>query len=50
MPIPLYIRSARQISTQQPLTDDWFDHPLLHRNTTAVHSLDPDFSEHIPPS
>ena len=49
MPIPLYIRSARQISAQQPLTDDWFDHPIIHRNTTAVHSLDPDFSEHISP-
>ena len=50
MPIPIiYIRSARQISVQQPLTDDWFDSPILHRDVTAVRSLDPNFSEHIPP-
>ena len=49
MPIPIYIRSARQISAQTPLTDDWFDSPILHRDATAVRSLDPNFSEHIPP-
>ena len=32
-----------------PLTDDWFDSPILHRDATAVRSLDPNFSEHIPP-
>ena len=49
MPIPLYIRAARQISVQQPLTDDWFGRPVFYRDTPAVRSLDPDFSEYIPP-
>ncbi|SCQ19759.1 3-oxoacyl-(acyl carrier protein) synthase II [Tannerella forsythia] len=44
----IYIQSARQISVQQPLVDDWFEHPIIYTEK-YVSTLDPQFSDYLSP-
>ena len=44
----VYIQSARQISAQQPLSDDWFEHPIIYTEK-SVSTLDPKFSDYLSP-
>ncbi|MDO4703393.1 beta-ketoacyl synthase N-terminal-like domain-containing protein [Tannerella sp.] len=44
----VYIQSARQISAQQPLSDEWFEHPITYTEK-YVSTLDPPFSEYLSP-
>lgn len=43
---PLYIRSAQQISIQQPLSLQWMDEPLTYTEP-LVHALNPAFRDYI---
>ena len=44
----VYLQSARQISVQQPLSDDWFEHPIIYTEK-YVPTLDPQFSDYLSP-
>jgi len=44
----VYIQSAKQISAQKPLSDEWFDNPLYY-DTERVQSLDPVFADYLTP-
>ncbi len=44
----VYIQSARQISAQQPLSDEWFEHPIIYTEK-SVSTLDPKFSDYLSP-
>lgn len=44
----VYLQSARQISVQQPLSDEWFDHPIAY-GKKYVPTLDPQFSDYLSP-
>ena len=44
----IYIRSAAQISIQQPLCDDWMEHPLSY-DTPFATAIDPDFRTYMNP-
>lgn len=46
--MPIYIRSASQISAQEPLSDAWFDCPAYY-NAKRAPTVDPDFTGHFPP-
>ena len=46
--MPIYIQSATQISTQAPLTDEWFDSPLYHDQQRVI-SIDPNFAAYLTP-
>lgn len=46
---PLYIRSAAQISLQNPLRDDWLVSPRV-ASGDYVRATDPDFRDHLPAS
>ena len=43
----IFIRSAAQISIQNPLCDEWFENPIFY---SQIHnrSIDPDFKSFIP--
>lgn len=44
----VYIRSAAQISIQQPLSDQWYDHPV-HYDEAYSRAVDPDFRAFLNP-
>lgn len=44
----IYIQSATQISTQKPLSDEWFDTPVYHTEE-RIHSIDPKFADFLSP-
>ena len=44
----IYIRSAAQISIQQPLCDNWMEHPLSY-DTPFATAIDPDFRTYMNP-
>ena len=45
----IYINSIKQISAQQPLTDEWFDNPLLY-NEPYVRAIDVDYKHYFTPN
>ena len=47
--LKVYIQSAAQISVQQPLSDVWFDTPIIH-DSVFVRAIEPSYKEHIEPS
>jgi 3-oxoacyl-(acyl-carrier-protein) synthase len=42
----VYIQSAKQISAQKPLSDEWFDNPIYY-NERRVPTINPDFAPHF---
>ena len=42
----IYINSIKQISVQQPLSEEWFDTPIIY-NVQNVGAIDPDYKKHI---
>ncbi|MDR0756308.1 MAG: beta-ketoacyl synthase chain length factor [Tannerella sp.] len=46
---PVYISTAKQISAQSPLSDDWMEHPLLY-GESFVPAVDPDYRQYFPPN
>lgn len=44
----VYIQSARQISAQQPLSDEWFERPAVYTEN-YVPTVDPPFSDYLSP-
>lgn len=46
---PLYIKAATQISIQEPLSEQWMDHPL-HYDQSLTYSIDPSYKGVIPPN
>lgn len=45
----IYIQSVSQISVQKPLTDEWFENPILPKEAFAQ-SIEPDYKQFIPPA
>ncbi len=45
---PVYVRAASQISIQEPLCEQWFEHPLFP-NTANCDSQEPNYAEYISP-
>jgi 3-oxoacyl-(acyl-carrier-protein) synthase len=45
----MYIQSAEQISIQQPLSDAWFDAPIIH-DSVYVRAIEPNYKEYIEPN
>ena len=44
----VYIQSAKQISAQKPLSDEWFDNPIYYEDV-RVPTLNPDFAPYFSP-
>ena len=44
----LYILSAKQISIQQPLSEDWMQEPVVY-DVPFVRSIDPSFKDYVSP-
>jgi len=44
----VYIQSAKQISVQKPLSDEWFEHPVYHKDR-RVHTVNPDYAPYFTP-
>jgi 3-oxoacyl-(acyl-carrier-protein) synthase len=44
----IYINAIKQISAQQPLTDEWFDNPILY-NEQYVRAIDADYKQFFSP-
>ena len=44
----VYIQSAKQISAQKPLSDEWFDNPVYYEEP-RVSTINPDFSPYFSP-
>ncbi len=45
---PIYVLSAKQISMQQPLSEEWMDNPMDYE-VPFSRSIDPSFKEYISP-
>ena len=45
---PIYILSAKQISLQQPLSENWMQEPIVY-GTPFARSIDPSFKDYISP-
>ena len=45
----VYINSIKQISTQQPLLEDWFEHPVFY-SEPYVRSIEPDYKQYFTPN
>ena len=45
---PIYVLSAKQISMQQPLSEEWMDNPIIYE-VPFTRSIDPSFKEYISP-
>ena len=43
-----YVLSAKQISIQQPLSEEWMDQPMVY-DVSFIRSLDPSFKEYVSP-
>ncbi len=48
VPRPLYVLSAKQISIQQPLSEDWMREPVVYDKHFA-RSIDPSFKDYVSP-
>ena len=48
VPCPIYVLSAKQISLQQPLNEDWMQNAETHE-TPFTRSIDPSFKDYISP-
>jgi len=46
--IKVYITSIKQISAQQPLVDDWFEHPVFYTEP-YIRALEPDYKQFFTP-
>jgi 3-oxoacyl-(acyl-carrier-protein) synthase len=46
----IYILSAKQISIQPPLSDEWTDSPVLHDGQPYVRSTEPDYRQYFTPN
>jgi len=44
----IYIQSAEHISVQQPLSDAWFDSPIMHEKV-YVRAIEPNYKEFLDP-
>ena len=44
--MPIYIQSAKQISVQKPLSDEWFHDPVFYEER-RVPTVNPDFAPHF---
>ena len=45
---PIYVLSAKQISMQQPLSEEWMDNPIVYE-VPFTRSIDPSFKEYVSP-
>lgn len=45
----VYINSVKQISTQKPLTDEWFDNSILY-NEQYVRAIDAEYKQYFTPN
>jgi hypothetical protein len=45
----IYINAIKQISVQQPLSDEWFDAPVQYSNN-YIRAIDPDFKQYFAPN
>ncbi|MCL1868491.1 MAG: beta-ketoacyl synthase chain length factor [Paludibacter sp.] len=45
----IYINSAKQISVQKPLSEEWFAEPILY-NEQYVRAIDPDYKDFFTPN
>ncbi len=45
---PLYVLSAKQISVQQPLSEDWMSQPIVYQESFN-RSIDPSYKDYISP-
>ena len=45
----VYINSIKQISAQQPLTDEWFEHPAFY-SEQYVRAIEPDYKQFFTPN
>ena len=45
----IYINSIKQISAQQPLSDDWFENPVFY-SEPYIRAIDPDFKSFLSPN
>lgn len=45
----IYINSAKQISVQKPLCDEWFDEPIIY-NEQYIRAIDPDYKQIFTPN
>ena len=45
---PIYILSAKQISLQQPLSEDWMQDPIMY-DAPFARSIDPSYKDYISP-
>lgn len=45
---PIYVVSAKQISIQQPLSEEWMDQPIEY-NVPFTRSIDPSFKDYVSP-
>ena len=48
VPCPIYVLSAKQISIQQPLSEEWMDQPLAY-DVPFTRSIDPSFKDYVSP-
>ena len=44
----IYIQSAKQISVQKPLSDEWFENPVYYKEP-RIHTINPDFTPYFSP-
>ena len=47
-PDSIFVLSAKQISMQQPLCEEWMDHPIIY-DVPFTRSIDPSFKEYVSP-
>ena len=47
-PDSIFVLSAKQISMQQPLSEEWMDNPIMY-DVPFTRSIDPSFKEYISP-
>jgi len=45
----IYISTVKQISSQNPLSDDWFDNPMLY-NEQHIRAIEPDYKQFFTPN
>ena len=45
---PIYVLSAKQISMQQPLSEEWMQNPIMYE-VPFTRSMDPSFKEYVSP-
>lgn len=45
---PIYVLSAKQVSIQQPLSEEWMQNPIVYEES-FMRSVDPSFKEYVSP-